>query len=354
MERAAVKSELSTKSGTQSGIHAFIVPKPALVSENYQPIRRFVLEHHLDRIADSGTPFIGVGVETTIMVVRRASPQHGIVAIDEIVETDKLMEKSKVPQKVFANLPFTGFSYLLNHQNLKLISKIASCGRSLAELASLFSRGIEAGKRGSDITTTRSKNARKLLRGEDVTRYLITFRGFCYNPSLSSKKEWKSVDLYECPEKILIRRVANNILAALDSQSYWTLNTLYTFVPKEGVNSRYLLGCINSKLLSYYFRIVFLSDDKLFPYLRISQLEKLPVYVPNFSDSADKSRHDRMVELVELMLDLHKRISAAKTEHEKTVLQRQIDATDKQIDNLVYELYNLTEEEIKIVEAARE
>jgi hypothetical protein len=36
--------------------------------------------------------------------------------------------------------------------------------------------------------------------------------------------------------------------------------------------------------------------------------------------------------------------------HDKTILQRQIDATDKQIDNLVYELYGLTEEEIKIVE----
>jgi len=82
----------------------------------------------------------------------------------------------------------------------------------------------------------------------------------------------------------------------------------------------------------------------------ISFLSNLPIRTINFSDPADKSRHDRMVELVELMLDLHKRISAAKTEHEKDVLQRQIDATDKQIDNLVYQLYNLTDDEIKIVE----
>jgi len=37
-------------------------------------------------------------------------------------------------------------------------------------------------------------------------------------------------------------------------------------------------------------------------------------------------------------------------DHEKTVIQRQIEATDEQIDQLVYELYALTEEEIKIVE----
>ena len=52
------------------------------------------------------------------------------------------------------------------------------------------------------------------------------------------------------------------------------------------------------------------------------------------------------------MLDLHKQLSAAKMSHEKTAIQRQIDATDRRIDRLVYELYNLTDEEIHIVEEA--
>jgi len=50
------------------------------------------------------------------------------------------------------------------------------------------------------------------------------------------------------------------------------------------------------------------------------------------------------------MLDLHKRLAAAKVPAEKIRIQRQIANTDKQIDNLVYELYDLTEEEIEIVE----
>jgi predicted nucleic acid-binding Zn-ribbon protein len=57
-----------------------------------------------------------------------------------------------------------------------------------------------------------------------------------------------------------------------------------------------------------------------------------------------------MVSLVERMLDLHKQLAATKGEHERTMLQRQIEATDQQIDALVYELYGLTEEEIRIVE----
>lgn len=57
-----------------------------------------------------------------------------------------------------------------------------------------------------------------------------------------------------------------------------------------------------------------------------------------------------MVALIRQMLELHKQLSSAKTEHDKTVIRRQIDATDRQIDQLVYELYGLTEAEIKIVE----
>jgi len=57
-----------------------------------------------------------------------------------------------------------------------------------------------------------------------------------------------------------------------------------------------------------------------------------------------------MVSLVEEMLALHRRLAAARTDHEQTNLKRQIDATDRRIDRLVYDLYGLTEEEIRIIE----
>lgn len=65
-----------------------------------------------------------------------------------------------------------------------------------------------------------------------------------------------------------------------------------------------------------------------------------------------KFRHGNMVSLVQTMLDLNKALQTVKTPDEKTALQRQITATDNQIDQLVYELYNLTPEEIQIVEDA--
>jgi len=81
-------------------------------------------------------------------------------------------------------------------------------------------------------------------------------------------------------------------------------------------------------------------------------IEIIPIRTINFSDPTDKARHDRMVEFVERMLSLHKRLADAKVPHEKAVTQQQIDVTEQQIDKLVYELYGLTEEEVKIVDGS--
>jgi len=83
---------------------------------------------------------------------------------------------------------------------------------------------------------------------------------------------------------------------------------------------------------------------------RTTFLNTLPIRTIDFDKPDDKARHDKMVKLVESMLDLHRKLAAAKVPAEKTRIQRQINTTDKQIDNLTYDLYNLTEEEIKIVE----
>lgn len=78
----------------------------------------------------------------------------------------------------------------------------------------------------------------------------------------------------------------------------------------------------------------------------------MPIAEVDLSHPGEKSRHDWMVQLTEQMLSLHKQLVATKTPQDQTVLQRQIDATDRQIDQLVYELYGLSDAEIQIVEAA--
>jgi hypothetical protein len=79
-------------------------------------------------------------------------------------------------------------------------------------------------------------------------------------------------------------------------------------------------------------------------------IEQLPVRMIDFSDPADRARHDNMVKLVESMLRLHEQLAVAKTAHDKTLIQRQLDATDRQINALVYMLYGPSDADIRIAE----
>jgi hypothetical protein len=79
-------------------------------------------------------------------------------------------------------------------------------------------------------------------------------------------------------------------------------------------------------------------------------LDQLPTPPMVLSDPHDKALHDHLAGLVERMLELHKRLTATTTQAEQDLYQRQIEATDWQIDALVYDLYGLTDEEIAVVE----
>lgn len=95
----------------------------------------------------------------------------------------------------------------------------------------------------------------------------------------------------------------------------------------------------------------------MLPKLRGGFYEPSYVYFKNFSiykiDSSKSKENDihlRIVNFVDSMLALHKQQSTAKSDADRELYQRQIDATDREIDQLVYELYGLTKDEIKIVE----
>jgi hypothetical protein len=149
-------------------------------------------------------------------------------------------------------------------------------------------------------------------------------------------------------EKIIYPEICGKPEFTFDDDGYFANNKCF-IIPK---NDRYFLGILNSTLNYFLF-------DQILPKLRggffmpaYAAIKDFPIRTINFSDPADKARHDTMVALVERMLALHKQLGVVKTDHEKTLLERQIEATDTHIDALVYELYGLTEEEVKIVEAA--
>ncbi len=96
--------------------------------------------------------------------------------------------------------------------------------------------------------------------------------------------------------------------------------------------------------MNYYYREFFITIDVL-----KNALLSLPIRPINFSDPAEKAQHDKMVSLVERMLALQKSLKSTQNPQEADRLAREVESVDKFIDGLVYQLYGLTEDEIKIV-----
>jgi hypothetical protein len=116
----------------------------------------------------------------------------------------------------------------------------------------------------------------------------------------------------------------------------------------EKIAYEYVLGLLNSKLLDSYLKS-FSSpfSGGYFAYNR-QYIEQIPIYPIDLSKPEEKSRHDRIVVLVNQIIGLNKQ--TARTPQEQEGLKREIAATDAEIDRLVYELYGLTKEDIKVVE----
>jgi predicted type IV restriction endonuclease len=123
--------------------------------------------------------------------------------------------------------------------------------------------------------------------------------------------------------------------------------------PDCGLAPEYVLGLLNSKLL--FWRLRGMSNVFRGGWITCTKqyFGELPIRMIDFSNKADTARHDKMVSLAECMLKLHKDLPKARAAPDKTAIERQIAATDRQIDALVYGLYGLTEEEIRTVEGER-
>ncbi|MHB0967466.1 MAG: Eco57I restriction-modification methylase domain-containing protein [Bellilinea sp.] len=164
----------------------------------------------------------------------------------------------------------------------------------------------------------------------------------------------QNLGLWEQP-KLMIPYMITKLSAYYDvNQNFYFINVTTggygIIVDKEKCSYEYLCGLLNSKLLDYYFKNVTTTFNSGYFAANKQYIEQLPIRAIDFSNPADVKHHDRMVSLVESMLALHKQSAAARLPDEKERLERQIQATDRQIDNLVYELYGLTAEEIRIVE----
>jgi len=194
------------------------------------------------------------------------------------------------------------------------------------------------------------------LSGAGITRYAVEWDGsqwIRYGDWLGAPRQPR---FFRNP-RILVRQIISGQLLRIYSgyteQELFNTQIAFNVLLKEGVpvSLKYILGILNSKLITFYHKSRFLDQSKrTFQKILIQDAKKFPIYIPDLGKSIDKAMHDKMVKLVDRMLGLHRKLATAKVPDEKTKIQRQITTIDKKIDILTYELYGLTKEEIKIVE----
>jgi hypothetical protein len=158
------------------------------------------------------------------------------------------------------------------------------------------------------------------------------------------------------PPKFIGLTTTKKICIALDEFGYYASDALYLFKIKKlnSIQEHFFLGILHSKFFQFLYQLSTQGEQRVIPQIKAVKLYDLPLPVPNLSETKGETQHNQMVKLVKRMLDLNKQLTMAKTPQSRTVIQRQIETTDRQIDELVYELYGLTKEEIRIVEKSLE
>jgi type I restriction-modification system DNA methylase subunit len=153
--------------------------------------------------------------------------------------------------------------------------------------------------------------------------------------------------------KLMTPEIALGCQLSFDSQGVLYHTTkVYSFIFQDSIeeNELFFLGILNSKLLWFFLKATgYILRGGYFTF-ETEYLKPFPIRTIDFSNPTEKAQHDKLVALVDTMLELHKKHHDARMETDKGLYEQQIKIVDAQIDRLVYDLYGLTEEEIRIVE----
>ena len=385
------------------GMLGMITPNKFFRTDYGEGLRKVLSdEQAVARIVHFGANQVFTATTYTCLVFLRRGGTARVEFAETSAEPRALM-KTRFRSLVPASL--TGKPWTFEDEaSAKIIKKLGSCSVRLLDLPADMSRGSST---GADRVFVIEKDSVPLepeaLR---IPLFASCFGRYCFRPShkwrvifpyragptgyvlpseerlrhefpkthqylsehqamLKNRKQYKEWFGYSAPRNLLLHDRAQIAVPLLADRG------LFAMIPSEfggrlcpmasggfticvgasvKVCPEYVLGLLNSTLL--FWRLQKVSNIFRGGWITCTKqyFGQLPIRTLDLSDESDKASHDSMVSLVQRMLDLHKQLGAARTPTDKTGLQRQIDATDRRIDQLVYQLYGLTDDEIHIVE----
>jgi len=375
--------EASLALANRNAYTGLITSNRVLTNTQLAPLRNLLLKNStIQSILTFKRAVFKAAVDTAVIVFKKTIPRqkHSILVwfdINDALQGD--FKTNMIPQVAFSENPGVIFNVKSRPDVKNIIQKIKQASLPIENICNVRDGIILGSIKDLFLADERVDNRyEKWLEGNEVSRYSIDWkmRYICYDRALLAdelsrkrakakatsvtssdyKKISQSGVRLRTPqvfrqEKILTRQNANRPMGTYDDQHYFVKNSLHCILlADEKYALKYVLGLVNSRLIDFYFQQQIGATGQIFSQMKIAYMRTLPIRTIDFENPADKAMHDKMVKLVDRMLDLHKKFATARVPDEKTKIQRQITTTDKKIDNLVYQLYNLTPEEIKIVE----
>lgn len=323
-----------------------IVPKPFTFSSTWETTRQRLI-NYLYELVDVGKVWKEVKLEQVICLFNSHSKEkyRSVKRIGEMFEFTCDIDKS------LTNI----FNFYING----LTTEEIQIGIKLQKLGTFFGDSIKNNRGGmfQDLVLEDEKEI-KVLGGKQIQRYLILgHKGYIDNTKILQ------TNAFITNKSILVQNIVAHIANPKDHikiigsivttdkiNSYVILDTVNQLVNNSNSDSKFLLAILHSTLINWFvYRFIYAKAIRTM-HFDSPVSNKIPLRVIDFNNPADKAAHDKIVSLVEQMLEAKKQLQTARSDKDKEYYQNRCSAIDRQIDALIYELYGLTADEIKIVE----
>ncbi len=334
---------------------SMIVPKAIAFYNAWNSIRKYLLTNaNINALLDCGIAFEDANYEEIVLCLQKktTNKQNTFIyraePIKKYTESKRIINDGFVPvsyPKIADVIIFRGLS--VEEQNL--IDKIKSASIFLGDICSDSFRGLYIPDK--DKQTLKKGKWKFINKVPDVKRYRVDKINMI---DISHNEKYLLLANKILQPRIFFKVLRGERLVVYPDVNgeFLTTEKLVNFVIKNDSNYHYnaLAGIINSKVSSFFLqRILFSRTTETSRVMDISYSKHIPIPKINFSNFQEKKLHDDLVALVNIMLDLNKRVQTEKGA-EREQIQRQIDKTDTEIDDLVYGLYDITDAEKKIIE----
>ena len=345
-------TEQSIKLLKVQGLLGFITPNTFLKNIHAEPLRKFILDTTSIKeiLLFNYSVFSAASVDTCIFILEKGEAKRKseleVNASDFAFEVKNI---SSINQSVFANNNRTDFNLLVSGNDSEVLNKIAKNSKPLGDFCGAYF-GIQTFDRSRYVSQTKKNNHYEpVIDGGNIEPYNLKPSTEFVHYIPSAIKSGGSEAIYR-QNRICIRQIGATPIATLVPANIFTLNTIYNVFLKENnlADLKFLLGVITSKATKYFWKKNSSDEKKTFPKIKKEAILSIPVPIIN---KHNKNLHDEIAKLVNQLLQLNQQKAETKLATQVSQLQGRIDYCEDRINQIVYQLYNLTEAEIKIVEA---